>query len=112
MLRDAPEKDVDVRCPSTMMGCGDDVDDCEGGAYSRSQTERISGPAEPNCAAALPATDAAGVDVVLMYLLDLPICRPARWVLGWVSFSLAAAERCVGPGRVLVDGLVGVCSVE
>jgi hypothetical protein len=47
-----------------------------------------------------------------LYLLDLPICRPARWVLGWESSSLAAAERCVGPGRVLVGGLVGVCSVE
>ena len=91
---------------------GSGVDGCDGvvGVYSRSQTES-SGPAEPNCAAALPATDAAGV-VVLLYLLDLPICRPARWVLGWVSSSLAAAERCVGPGRVLVDGLVGVYSVE
>jgi hypothetical protein len=66
------------------------------------------------CAVALPAADAAGdvVVVVLMYLLDLPICRPARWVLGLVSSSLAAAERCVGPGRVLVDGLVGLYSVE
>jgi hypothetical protein len=64
------------------------------------------------CAVALPAADAAGDVVVLMYLLDLPICRPARWVLGLVSSSLAAAERCVGPGRVLVDGLVGGCSVE
>jgi hypothetical protein len=83
--------DVDVSCLVT--ACFDvDVDGVS------SHPRKDVGPAEPCCAAALPATNAAGVDVDVLYLLDLPICRPVRWVLGWVSSSLAAAERCVGPG--------------
>jgi hypothetical protein len=45
----------------------------------------LAGPAEPYCAAALPATDAAGV--VVLYMLNLPYYRPVRWVLGWASTS-------------------------
>lgn len=61
----------------------------------------LAGPAEPCCAAALPATDAAG-DVVL-YMLNLPYYRPVRWVLGRVSFFPASGRNSVGLGTGPVD---------
>jgi hypothetical protein len=45
----------------------------------------LAGPAEPYCAAALPATDAAGG--VVLYMLNLPYYRPVRLGLGWASSS-------------------------
>jgi hypothetical protein len=80
--------DVDVWCLEKVCGYGVGV---------LSHSRNGADPAGPNCAAALPATDAAG-DVDVLYLLDLPICRPARWVLGLVSSAPAAAGRYVGPG--------------
>lgn len=37
--------------------------------------ESVAVPAGPCCAAALPATDAVGV--VVLYMLVVPVCRPA-----------------------------------
>jgi hypothetical protein len=59
-------------------------------------------PAGPCCAAALPATDAV---VVVLYMLVVPVCRPALLVLEWVSFVPGGGMSCVDPGRVLVGGL-------
>lgn len=62
-------------------------------------------PAGPCCAAALPATDAVVV-VVVLYMLVVPVCRPALLVLEWVSFFPGGEMSCVDPGRVLVGGLL------
>jgi len=69
----------------------------------------VAGPAEPYCAAALLALDA--VVAVVLYMLDLPYYRPARWVLGLVSSSPEVCMTCVDPGIVLVGDLVGGCFV-
>ena len=87
--RDVRGSVVDVLCP--VKACCDDVVVVVEISHSRNS----AGPAVPNCAAALPATDAAGV--VVLFLLDLPICRPVLWVLGWESFALVAVAKCVGP---------------
>lgn len=74
---------VDVLSPETGRAVVDvvvddiDVDGC---------VAIVAVPAGLCCAAALPATDAAGC-IVVLYMLNLPYCRPERLVQGWVSTS-------------------------
>jgi hypothetical protein len=74
-MRDAQVSVVGVRYPEKVFVGADDDCDAADGDDVFSHSRMVTGPAEPCCAAALPAADAAGVDV--LYLLDLPICRPA-----------------------------------